>query len=286
MNTSSEDLGALFQGLVAVMEQLRGPLGCPWDREQTIESVAPFVLEEAYEVADAVASSRNENLCEELGDLLLQIVFIGTMAREKGLFDLGDVCRGITDKLIFRHPHIFGEMKADTSGEVIDLWDKMKKLEKQSSGVDQTPSALDGVRNSLPGLTYAFKLQKKAAKVGFDWSDHQGVVDKVIEEAEEIRESIATGSREDVEGEIGDLLFTAVNIARFMGVDPEGALRRSTDKFVKRFRIMEKAMKLDEREITAMGIDEMDIYWERAKSILASEKREFPAINPGEEIDS
>lgn len=255
-----------FEALLEIMRTLRGPGGCPWDRKQTIDTVTPFVLEEAAEVADAAAGGKPKALCEELGDLMLQIVFIARIAEESGLFDIRDVCRGITEKLVFRHPHIFGDQSAETPEQVVELWNDMKRREKQMAVIPEHPSILDGVPGSLPALNLAVEIQKKAAKVGFDWPEISGVFDKVVEETAEFRESFDHGERPAMEEEMGDLLFSAVNLARFAGIDPELALRKCVHKFKKRFRSLEETVEMEGRNLAGMTLGEMDAVWDRIKS--------------------
>ena len=243
--------------LVAVVKRLRAPGGCPWDREQTHASLRATLLEEAYEVLEAIDESSPEKLREELGDLLLQVLMQSVIAEESGAFSLGDVADTVRDKLVRRHPHVFGSVKVSGAEEVLRNWEALKAAEYRRE------SALDGVQRSLPALQWAWSLQRRAATVGFDWPDLEGVLEKVGEELLELREAETVEQRE---AEFGDLLFTLVNVARRMGMNPEDALRAATGRFEARFRIMEQEVRREGREIAMMTIEEMDQYWEQAKT--------------------
>jgi ATP diphosphatase len=263
------------RGLIEIMAALRDPIaGCPWDIEQTFASVAPFTIEEAYEVADAIERGSIEDLREELGDLLLQVVFHARMAEEAGVFDFGGVVETITAKLIRRHPHVFGDAKVWNSQAVKALWGRIKAEEKRAKSesragrglpTDDRLGALDGVPLALPALTRATKLQEKASKVGFDWNDVRAVMEKIREEIVEVEAEIATGSTQSLTAEVGDLLFAAVNLARHLKVDPEAALRDANAKFQRRFAHIES--RLAERGATAQdaNLDEMERLWVEAK---------------------
>jgi len=243
------------------MERLRSPEGCPWDREQTHESLLKYLIEEAYEVVDAVVDKNDEALKEELGDLLLQAVFHSQIAKERGAFSIDEVVDSITRKLIFRHPHVFGGKEGiNTAEDVNREWEKLKEKEGK-----KRESALDGIPRSLPALERAYRLQKRAEKVGFDWKDFKGIKEKIVEELQEIEEELQRGNREKLEEEVGDLLFMAVNLARFLGVHPETALQKANRKFEKRFRFMERRAKELGKELKEMGIDEMEELWQEAK---------------------
>lgn len=223
--------------LLAIMARLRTPVtGCPWDLEQSFASIAPYTIEEAYEVADAISRNDFNDLKEELGDLLLQVVFHAQMASEQGLFGFDDVAAAINAKMIERHPHVFGDAPGDSPGAVTETWEGIKAKERAGKGLS---SVLDGVALALPALMRAEKLQKRAARIGFDWNDPQAVLDKIEEEIAEIREAMAAGSQAHIEEEIGDLLFAATNLARHLKVDPEAALRKGNSKFERRFRQVE-----------------------------------------------
>lgn len=263
-----------IQRLLEIMAALRTPkTGCPWDLEQNFATIAPYTLEEAYEVADAIERNDLPDLCEELGDLLLQVVFHARMAEEQRAFDFGAVVEAITAKLIRRHPHVFGDTRDLTPEQVKGLWERIKAEEKAErkakraarGNVDQT-GALSGVPASMTALTRALKLQEKAGKVGFDWNDPMAVLAKIREEAEEIEEEIESGDRELAAAEVGDLLFAAVNLARHLGVDPETALRGTNAKFERRFGSIERALAADGKKPEDATLAEMDALWEAAKA--------------------
>src|SRR5712675_710144 len=234
-------------GLIAIMAALRTPgTGCPWDLEQNFETIAPYTLEEAYEVADAIARGDLTDLREELGDLLLQVVFHARMAQEQGAFDFGDVVQAITEKLLRRHPHVFGEARGLSPDDVKQLWDRIKSDEKARKGKPEPAGALAGVPVVLPALTRALKLQQKAGKVGFDWNDPMAVLAKIREEADEIEVAIKLGQSMEAAEEVGDLLFAVVNLGRHLGADPEAVLRGTNQKFMRRFAFIE-------RELAARG---------------------------------
>src|ERR1700754_3367065 len=238
----SRDIGRLLE----IMAALRTPgSGCPWDLEQDFATIAPYTLEEAYEVADAIARDDLEDLRDELGDLLLQVVFHARMAQEQGAFDFGDVVQAITEKLLRRHPHVFGDARGLSPQEVEGLWDRIKREEKalkKAEPDDGRAGALAGVPVTLPALTRALKLQQKAGKVGFDWNDPMAVLAKIREEADEIEAAIRAGERKDAAAEVGDLLFAVVNLARHLDADPEGVLRATNQKFERRFASIESAL--------------------------------------------
>lgn len=244
--------------LVETMARLRATDGCPWDREQTHQTLRKYMLEEAYEVVEAIDQGDPEHLCEELGDVLLQVAFHAQVARESGNFDMHDIVQGITAKLLRRHPHIFGDAEAKTAEDVTRNWEQIKKAEK---GDKRPASLLDGVSRSLPALSRAESVQKKAAKVGFDWDDVQGPAGKVREELEEVLSADA-GHQEE---EVGDLLFAAVNLARMLKVDPEVALSGTTAKFIRRFQHIEKRAAELGRVLSEMTLEEMDTLWDEAK---------------------
>ncbi len=267
----SEDIA----DLVAIMAALRTPgTGCPWDLEQTFASIAPYTIEEAYEVADAIARGDLVDLCDELGDLLLQVVFHARMAEEAGAFAFPDVVRAITTKLIRRHPHVFGEGRDLSPEAVKGLWSEIKRQEKaerrarrRAAGLpDDTPAGLlGGVPEGLPGLTRAVKLQGKASTVGFDWNDAALVIAKLREETAEVEEALATGDRKAAAAEIGDLLFVVANLARHLDVDPEAALRGTNMKFERRFAFIERELAASGRTPAQSTLDEMDALWTKAK---------------------
>ena len=256
------------EGLMQMMRRLRAPGGCPWDAEQTHESLKKTLLEECYEVIDAIDRNDPDDLCEELGDLLMQIAFHVVIEEEHAAFTLRDVATGITNKMIYRHPHVFGATHVENSDEVLVNWEKLKKEEKHQQTV---ASAMDSVPKSFPSLLRAYKIQKKAADVGFDWSCAEEALPKIHEEADEVLEAIYAGDAARIEDEVGDLFFTAVNVARLEKVDPDLALTAATDKFEKRFKLTEKLITEDGRKFEDMTLPEMDLYWEQAKAELETE---------------
>jgi nucleoside triphosphate diphosphatase len=271
--------------LIEIMAALRDPMnGCPWDVQQTFASIVPFTIEEAYEVADAIERGATEDLREELGDLLLQVVFHARMAEEAGLFDFGGVVEAITAKLIRRHPHVFGDAKALSPGDVKALWGRIKADEKRaklaSSARDGPPEeaqsgALEGVPLALPALSRALKLQEKAGKVGFDWNDVRAVLEKIREEVAEVEAEIAEGSTQALANEVGDLLFAAVNLARHLKVDPEAALRGANLKFERRFAHIENRLGETGRTPESASLDEMERLWTEAKVQERSAGKDF-----------
>jgi ATP diphosphatase len=253
--------------LIEIMAALRTPgTGCPWDLEQRFETIAPYTLEEAYEVADAIARGNLPDLCEELGDLLLQVVFHARMAQEQGAFDFGDVVQAITTKLLRRHPHVFGEARGLSPREVEGLWDRIKAEEKAEKGGSPEAGALAGVPVALPALTRALKLQAKAGKVGFDWNDPRAVLAKIREECDEIEAEIEAGDARKAAAEVGDLLFAVVNLARHLDTDPEGTLRATNDKFQRRFASIERALAAQGKRPQDSSLAEMDALWDAAKA--------------------
>lgn len=248
-----------FNDLLALMEQLRGEGGCPWDREQTHQSIRRNFIEEVYEACEAIDNEDNTHLCEELGDVLLQVVFHAHIAQSDGAFDMTDVTDGICRKLVLRHPHIFGEVSVSGSAEVLDNWEEIKRREKQQETYTQ---AMDEVAKSLPALIYAEKMQKRARKAGFDWDDVSGALDKVREETDELASAIK--GEGNAEEELGDLLFAAVNVARFLEVDQEEALRKAARKFHRRFARVEE---MAGDALKGMSLAEMDKLWDKAKLI-------------------
>ena len=249
--------GESFTRLVEIMARLRGPGGCPWDREQTFDSIKPYTLEETYEVLDAIDARDWPAVAEELGDFILQAVFYAEMAREQGLFNIDDSLRAINEKLVRRHPHIFGDAVANTSGEVLKRWDEIKKIEKKDRG-HQDASILDGVSRAQPALCEAQQISSKVATKGFDWPDITGVTDKIREEITELESATGNG----IEEEMGDLLFSVVNLARFHKVDAEQALRRANAKFRRRFAFVEQELGKPLEQAT---LEEMEERWQQAK---------------------
>ncbi len=263
--TAADALDARFtplQQLLRIMARLRAPDGCPWDREQNHRTLRHTVIEEAYEVAAAINSGDDENLREELGDLLLQVVFHAQMASEEGRFDFDSVAQAIVEKLVRRHPHVFGAESASDSAAVLARWEEIKRAEKG----EKMKSALDGVSEGLPGLMRAEKVQKRAAKVGFDWFTLPPVIEKVREEIGEAEAAISKGEKDAIEDEIGDLLFAVVNLARKAQVDGEVALQRATDKFSTRFRAVEALAAERGLALDKMSLAEIDMLWDEIKA--------------------
>ena len=269
MHSSSSPLAAIDE-LRAIVARLRAPGGCPWDREQTHTTLRGGLLEEAYEVVAAIDSADDANLREELGDLLLQVVFHSQIGEEEKRFTFDEVAAEITAKLVRRHPHVFGEESLDDSGAVLKRWDEIKRAEKAASGT-VVESALDGVPAGLPALMHAEKVQKKAGKVGFDWDAAAPVVAKVREELAEVEHAMSTGDQNEIEKEIGDLLFAAVNLARKLKVEPEVALRRATEKFATRFRGVEQLARERDLKLEGMSLAELDLLWEEVKRTASAQ---------------
>ena len=257
------------------MAALRTPgSGCPWDLEQTYETIAPYTLEEAYEVADAIARGRLDELKDELGDLLLQVVFHARMAEEEGRFDFGGVVEAITTKMIRRHPHVFADAEGKTVEHVQGMWEQIKAEEKAERGEAAPSGALAGVPAALPALTRALKLQNKAGRVGFDWNDPRAVLAKIREDADEIEAEIEAGDTARAGAEVGDLLFAVVNLARHMDADPEGVLRGTNAKFERRFASIEHALAARGKTPEQSTLAEMDALWDEAKQAeKAAEKQ-------------
>jgi MazG family protein len=297
--------GERFERAVQIMERLRAPGGCPWDREQTFDTIKPYTLEETYEVLDAIDNRDWPELTGELGDLLLQVLFYSQMAREEGHFSVDDVLDRLANKLIDRHPHVFGDVKAETTGEVLRNWEALKAREKakkveagrgagaveqEAGSQDQDASILAGVSSKVPALMEAFKLSSRAAVVGFDWPTVDGLFEKLAEETGELRAELSRGNpesasigppgkgiagsgkpkfkaevRERLEDEVGDLFFVMVNIARYLSLDPESALRKANRKFKRRFQWMEESLRSSGRSPQQASIEEMETLWQEAK---------------------
>lgn len=259
--------------LLAIMAKLRDPDGgCPWDLEQSFATIAPHTIEEAYEVADAIEYQDWPHLKEELGDLLLQVVFHAQMAKDEGLFDFNDVSEGIADKMIRRHPHVFGEEVVETAEAQTAAWELIKQQEREAKTAKQgvqPSSVLDGISAGLPSLTRAMKIQKRAIRAGFDWPDVQGVLDKVKEELAEVEEEVLADQpvQDRIKDEIGDLLFTVTNLARWADVDPDSALRACNVKFDRRFRAMEQGVRGQGKELKEASLEEMEYHWKEAKKL-------------------
>ena len=254
------------EDLVRIVTILRSPGGCPWDREQTHESIRKNFIEETYEVVEAIDRGSPEMLREELGDVLLQILLHAEMEREKGVFDFNDVCNEIAQKLIIRHPHVFGNVTVSGTDEVLTNWDAIKRATKKQKTF--TESILS-IPRQFPALMRAQKTQEKAAKAGFDWDEASGAIEKISEEATEVKEAMAAGDAASVTDELGDLLFAVVNVCRFAHTDAEEALTGATDKFTERFRLVEQYVAETGRPMTDFSLAELDVFWERAKKELA-----------------
>lgn len=254
-----------YEDLLKIMTILRSPGGCPWDREQTHASLRSNFIEETYEAVEAIDKEDRTLLEEELGDVLLQVVFHAEMEREKGSFDMGDVVDGICKKLIVRHPHVFGDVSAETSAQVLVNWDQIKRSTK---GQKTHTEAINSVPRQFPALMRSRKVQEKAAKAGFDWKDISGVLAKTREELAELESAVASGDRAQRREELGDLLFTAVNLSRFLGEEPEEALTASCDKFVARFAFMESSAAHEGKKLEELTPEALDDLWEKAKEVL------------------
>ena len=248
--------------LYEIMKRLRAPGGCPWDREQTLKSLKPCLLEETYELLEAMDGQELALHVEELGDVLLQVVFQCAIREEEGRFTLDDVAETLADKLVRRHPHVFGDTEASTSGQVLRNWEAIKQTEK---GKSPDRSAIDGVPAALPALLKAQRTQSKASRVGFDWKDASGAIDKIDEELGELKAAIAAGDKEKMAEEMGDMLFSAVNTCRFLDVDAEGALEGTTKKFARRFREVERRIREQGRTLKDCTLAEMDAVWDEVK---------------------
>ncbi len=279
----AETAGARFDTLVEIMRRLRAPDGCPWDREQTLASLRPFVLEETYEVLEAIESGGPENLREELGDFLFEAVFLAQISEEAGHFSIGDAIQAICDKLVRRHPHVFARQDGDssmTSGQVLEKWEAIKARERASQGLSKGPfqgndpkrakTTLSGVPKTLPSLLRAYEISARAATVGFDWARPADVLDKIEEEVAEVRQEVESGATGDLsraEEEMGDLLFAIANLSRKLGIEPEAALRRANEKFTGRFDAVEQAFAAQGRSLQDATLEEMEAEWQRVKTL-------------------
>lgn len=250
-----------FKNLVEIMEKLRSEEGCPWDKVQTHDTLKRYLLEETYELIEAIEKEDYKEMKEELGDLLLQIVFHSKIAKDEGKFDINDVIDTISQKMISRHPHVFGEASFDTPEEVLNQWNDRKKEEGKLK-----ESILEGIPLALPALLRAYKIQSRVAKVGFDWENVEGVLDKIQEEIAELKAAVKSVERAKIEEELGDVLFSIVNLARFLRVDPETALRKTNRKFEERFKKLEKLAKEQGKSLKKMPLSEMDALWEQIKN--------------------
>ena len=265
--------GKKFEKLVEIMATLRGPNGCPWDKQQDFNSLKPMLVEEVYEVLEAIENNDFDGLSEELGDLLLHVVFHAHLGKEAGQFDINTVIQTISDKLVRRHPHVFGDEPASTPEEVIKNWEAIKAQEKAEKLKNRTPeqrSLLEGIPTKLPAIHEAHQISSRAARAGFDWPDIEGVFEKLQEEVRELKEVISSGGderrRERLEDEIGDMLFVIVNIARYLKIDSESALKRANRKFKTRFQYMESALAKQGKSLDQTSLAEMEALWQKAKS--------------------
>ncbi len=259
-------IDGLFSRLVDIMSALRGEQGCPWDREQDRNTLKPFLIEESYEVMEAIDEGAPEKIKEELGDLLFQILFHARISQEEGAFDITDVLNAISEKMIRRHPHVFGGTEVKDSQEVLVKWEQLKAQEN-----NDRESAVDGVPKALPALIRAQRVQEKASRVGFDWPDLPPVLEKFKEEAQEFSEALSRGDKQAAEDEMGDLLFTLVNVSRFLNIGAEGALNTTTKRFIERFKWVEKEARSLGRSLNEMTLEEMDRLWDEAKKKLQDE---------------
>ncbi len=258
-----------FRKLVELMDTLRGPGGCPWDQEQTPESLKAMLIEESYEVLEALDWSSPAALCDELGDLLLQIVFHSRIAKERGEFDIDDVCRNIHQKMVRRHPHVFGQARIDSSGELLREWERIKAGEKENQGRDEDRKApLDSLPDRLPAIYATCQMSAKAARVGFDWPSLEALRDKVMEEFQELAAAVRGRNETEIREEVGDFLFAAINVARFLQVDPETSLNRANRKFSRRYRIMEEHFAGQGRPLAEVEPEEMEQQWQAQKREL------------------
>lgn len=258
MNSRKQQLAA-FNRLLDIMDDLREK--CPWDKKQTLESLRHLTIEETYELADAILENDLDEIKNELGDVLLHLVFYAKIGSEKNAFDIGDVANAISEKLISRHPHIYGDVVVKDESEVKENWEKLKLKEGKKS-------VLEGVPKSLPAMVKANRIQDKVSGVGFDWEEPYQVWNKVQEELSELNEEIKKGSDNSIESEFGDVLFSLINFARFIGVNPENALEKTNKKFINRFQYLEKAIKKEGKKLSEMTLSEMDVYWEQSKKLF------------------
>jgi tetrapyrrole methylase family protein/MazG family protein len=256
--------GGEFQALAQVMDRLRGKDGCPWDKKQTYDSLKTFLIEEVYEILEAIDEGSPEGLKEELGDLLMHIFFLAQISKERGNFDINDVARSAVTKMVNRHPHVFGKTRASTPEEVEVNWSELKRREK---GKSKAISLLNGIPLHLPALLRAYRLTQKASSAGFDWKHQDDLFEKIQEELREFREVIQDGDPKRIEAEYGDLLFTLANVGRFIQVNPEEALRKSISKFVARFQYVEKVLSKRKTSVKEASLREMDEIWEEAKAL-------------------
>ncbi|MGA1841226.1 MAG: nucleoside triphosphate pyrophosphohydrolase [bacterium] len=256
----------LFGELLKIIRRLRGEDGCPWDRAQTIESLKPFLIEECYEVIEAIEEGNPDKIQEELGDLLFQIIFLAQIGQEQGNFDIAQILTTVSQKMVRRHPHVFSDGTAKNASEVLEKWEEIKRTEEAKGNKSGNSSVLDGIPKGLPSMTYAHRVQEKVSRVGFDWTRLEDVMEKLDEEIVEFREALVDGDKEKCRSEFGDLFFTMINISRFLRFDPEGALRNATKRFIERFKIMESTILKRGQTLKEIDLSELDILWEQAKS--------------------
>ena len=275
MSEQEQKTGYYWGKLVELMDVLRSPQGCPWDREQTRETLKPMLIEEAYEVLEALDGDDPEELCEELGDLLFQVIFHSRISKERKEFDSEDVCRRIYEKMVGRHPHVFGDASFADTQELLKNWEDLKAAEKESSGRKyDRRSLLEGIPDKLPAIYMAHQISAKAARVGFDWPELGGIREKVEEEFQELDDALQSGDARRIQEEVGDLLFAALNVSRYLEIDPETALNRANRKFTRRFQRMEKHFEARQRPLKDVPLEEMEAVWQQFKH-----KEERPRAN-------
>ncbi len=266
MKEQQQETGYYWGKLVELMDVLRSPQGCPWDREQTRETLKPMLIEEAYEVLEALDGDDPEELCEELGDLLFQVIFHSRISKERREFDSEDVCRRIYEKMVGRHPHVFGQAFFADSQELLKNWEDLKAAEKESAGrKNARRSLLEGIPDKLPAIYKANQISAKAARVGFDWPELGGIRDKIQEEFREVEEAVQSGDNRRIQEEVGDLLFAALNVSRYLEIDPETALNRANRKFICRFQRMEEHFEARQRSLKDVPPEEMQAVWQQFK---------------------
>jgi tetrapyrrole methylase family protein / MazG family protein len=264
-----------FRNLVELMDVLRGPDGCPWDRDQTRETLKPMLVEECYEVLEALDTDNPDELCEELGDLLFQIVFHARIAQERGEFDAYEICRRVYEKMVRRHPHVFADANYQDARELLKHWEDIKAAEQKAAGRTKVKeSLLDGIPPGLPALYTTYQVSAKAARVGFDWADIAGIREKLNEEFDELKAAVDDGDPDRVKEEVGDLLFAAVNVARFLQIDPETALNGANEKFARRFRKLEKHFGEQGQSLKNASLEEMELSWQELKREDLPDNRE------------
>jgi len=260
-----------LNSLVEIIQTLRGKNGCPWDRKQTPETMWKCLVEEVYELLEAIEDGNTNDICDETGDVLFQLVFIAEIYREQGFFDLSDCIAKSAKKMIRRHPHVYGDLGLKNEEELFQRWESIKGEEKEEAGKKRAESVLDSVPHGMPALLRSYKISERAVRSGFDWEDMDGVLEKVKEEWQEFTQAISRGEKDEISMEFGDILFTLANVARFAGIHPETALARSTDKFEKRFRLMESILAKKNRVLNDLSRTEKDSLWDEAKRVYDSD---------------